>query len=129
MTRISILTLVPVLMFVAVTEYVVMLILATLEIPDGPLAYLVDAALLAVLCSPLLYIWAPAMLPTPRDRVPLEPPVTPTATLDELERQALLKALEATQGDRSAAADILGIGRSTVYRKVKTLGLEGTEKT
>ncbi len=43
--------------------------------------------------------------------------------LSELERQAILHALQYTKGDRSIAAALLGIGRTTLYRKLKEYGL------
>lgn len=46
------------------------------------------------------------------------------ATLQELEQQAILRALETTQGDRLRAAKLLGIGKTTIYRKLKEYGLE-----
>jgi DNA-binding NtrC family response regulator len=39
--------------------------------------------------------------------------------LREVERQAILRALEYTKGDRVTAAALLGIGRTTLYRKLK----------
>jgi two-component system response regulator HydG len=39
--------------------------------------------------------------------------------LSELERAAILNALEYTKGDRMMAAHLLGIGRTTLYRKLK----------
>jgi len=39
--------------------------------------------------------------------------------LEETERRAILKALAFTQGDRAQAAHLLGIGRTTLYRKLK----------
>lgn len=45
-----------------------------------------------------------------------EPPVLPLA---ELEKRAILQALEYTKGDRAEAAALLGIGRTTLYRKLK----------
>jgi transcriptional regulator with PAS, ATPase and Fis domain len=39
--------------------------------------------------------------------------------LCELERAAILNALEYTKGDRMMAAHLLGIGRTTLYRKLK----------
>ncbi len=44
------------------------------------------------------------------------PPVVP---LTQMERQAILDALEYTKGDRAIAANLLGIGRTTLYRKLK----------
>ena len=49
---------------------------------------------------------------------------TALATLQELERRAVLQALVATKGDRLRAARLLGIGKTTIYRKVKEYGLE-----
>jgi two-component system response regulator HydG len=46
------------------------------------------------------------------------------ATLQELEQRAILQALEATKGDRLRAAKLLGIGKTTIYRKLKEYGLE-----
>jgi two-component system response regulator HydG len=46
------------------------------------------------------------------------------ATLHELEQRAILQALEATKGDRLRAAKLLGIGKTTIYRKLKEYGLD-----
>ena len=40
-------------------------------------------------------------------------------SLDAYERLCLLRALEETGGDRLAAAKLLGVGKSTLYRKLK----------
>lgn len=60
-------------------------------------------------------------VPAPRDsaahyNIPLIP-------LIELERRAIEQALAHSRGDRSAAAQMLGIGRTTLYRKIKEYGL------
>jgi DNA-binding NtrC family response regulator len=47
----------------------------------------------------------------------------PPLPLNELERRAILQALEYTKGDRVMAAQLLGIGRTTLYRKLKEYGL------
>jgi two-component system response regulator HydG len=39
--------------------------------------------------------------------------------LEELERRAILRALRETAGDKLAAARLLGIGKTTLYRKLK----------
>ncbi len=39
--------------------------------------------------------------------------------LDELERRAIFRALRETSGDKLAAARLLGIGKTTLYRKLK----------
>lgn len=45
--------------------------------------------------------------------------------LTELERRAIVNALEYTKGDRAVAAHLLGIGRTTLYRKLKEYKLAG----
>jgi len=56
---------------------------------------------------------APALIPVaPRD-------VQSVIPLMELERRAIVNALEYTKGDRAVAAHLLGIGRTTLYRKLK----------
>ena len=54
--------------------------------------------------------------------VPIVQPVIPLA---EMERQAILRALEYTKGDRVMASHLLGIGRTTLYRKLKEYGIKG----
>ncbi len=39
--------------------------------------------------------------------------------LDELERRAIMRALREAAGDKLAAARLLGIGKTTLYRKLK----------
>ena len=51
------------------------------------------------------------------------------ATLRELEQRSILQALETTKGDRLRAAKLLGIGKTTIYRKLKEYGLEGAAES
>jgi transcriptional regulator of acetoin/glycerol metabolism len=44
--------------------------------------------------------------------------------LHELEKRAILEAIRYTKGDRTTAAALLGIGRTTLYRKMKEYNLE-----
>ena len=44
--------------------------------------------------------------------------------LEELERRAILRTLRETSGDKMAAARILGIGKTTLYRKLKQYHME-----
>jgi DNA-binding NtrC family response regulator len=46
--------------------------------------------------------------------------------LEELERRAILRTLRQTSGDKLAAARILGIGKTTLYRKLKQYHVETT---
>jgi Nif-specific regulatory protein len=48
-----------------------------------------------------------------------------TLDLQELERRAIQQALEETGGNLSQVVRLLGIGRTTLYRKLKTHGLRG----
>jgi transcriptional regulator of acetoin/glycerol metabolism len=41
-----------------------------------------------------------------------------------VEKRAIIEALEETKGDRTVAALMLGIGRTTLYRKLKEYRLE-----
>ena len=52
-----------------------------------------------------------------------QPIVSPVLPLAEMERRAILNALDYTKGDRVMAAHLLGIGRTTLYRKLKEYGL------
>ena len=45
-------------------------------------------------------------------------------TLQALEQQAIRQALQATGGDRVRAAKLLGIGKTTIYRKLREYGME-----
>jgi DNA-binding NtrC family response regulator len=59
----------------------------------------------------------------PDDCVPLVKPDGSLRSLEEVEAAAIDYALIAC-GSSSAAADMLGIGRSTLYRKMRELGLQ-----
>lgn len=58
---------------------------------------------------------------TPRGAGAPEPVILPLA---EIEKRAILEALEYTKGDHTMAANLLGIGRTTLYRKLKEYRLE-----
>ena len=47
---------------------------------------------------------------------------TDTHRLDAMERHTIVKVLKETKGDKTAAARILGIGKTTIYRKLKQYG-------
>ena len=46
-------------------------------------------------------------------------PGVPVSPLAEVEKRAILDAIRYTKGDRTVAAALLGIGRTTLYRKLK----------
>jgi two-component system NtrC family response regulator len=47
----------------------------------------------------------------------------PSLTLEELEKRHIMNTLKGVDGNRSQAADILGISRKTLYRKLKDYSL------
>src|SRR5262245_66337691 len=49
---------------------------------------------------------------------------SPTLTLEELEREYILKVLDSTRWQKKRASDILGINASTLYRKLIAYGVE-----
>ncbi len=50
-------------------------------------------------------------------------PELPVISLPECERKAIQRALASTRGERQEAARLLGIGRTTLYRKMKQYGI------
>jgi two-component system response regulator HydG len=44
-------------------------------------------------------------------------------TLADLERDAILGAIRVLKGDKLQAAKLLGIGKTTLYRKLKEYGI------
>jgi transcriptional regulator with PAS, ATPase and Fis domain len=58
----------------------------------------------------------------PRPTPIASPGVVPLAVL---EKRAIMSALEYTRGDRAVAAHLLGIGRTTLYRKLKEYDIAG----
>jgi DNA-binding NtrC family response regulator len=72
----------------------------------------------------------PAVMPavTIDTTPPLAPMPAPRASarsLRELEKEGILAALAATNGNKAQAAAILEIDRSTLYKKLKDYGIEG----
>ncbi len=49
---------------------------------------------------------------------------SPILPLTEIEKRAIVEALAYTRGDRAAAANLLGIGRTTLYRKLKEYSID-----
>ena len=55
------------------------------------------------------------------------PPRRQLTLIEAAERDAIIKALDAAAGNKSEAAALLGIGRTTLYRRLRQLGLDGGE--
>jgi transcriptional regulator with PAS, ATPase and Fis domain len=61
--------------------------------------------------------------PFNQDPVDNADPGSTVIPLDELVKVAIKRALRVTKGDRTMAANLLGIGRTTLYRKLKEMGM------
>jgi two-component system response regulator HydG len=61
----------------------------------------------------------------PPGEPPMDPGVNPPRVLSiaELEKQAILNTIRQLKGDKLMAARLLGIGKTTLYRKLKEYGL------
>jgi hypothetical protein len=57
------------------------------------------------------------------------PPRRQLSMLEAAEREAIIKALDTTRRNKSEAADLLGIGRTTLYRRLKHFNLDGDESS
>ena len=60
-----------------------------------------------------------ALEPPQREQVPQGVMFTPGMTMAEIEKAAITAALAATRGNRRKAAEMLGIGERTMYRKLR----------
>jgi DNA-binding NtrC family response regulator len=68
--------------------------------------------------------------PAPSRPRPVSQPAAapgPPKRMDEIEKEAILRALEETGGNRTRAAELLGIGLRTLQRKLKEYGQAGEE--
>jgi DNA-binding NtrC family response regulator len=53
------------------------------------------------------------------------PPVaSPSSSLDDMEKEHIIRILKETKGNKKRAAEILGIERRTLYNKAKRLGID-----
>src|SRR5450432_645736 len=59
------------------------------------------------------------------ERLPSRNEIVP---LEELERRAIMNTLRETSGDKVGAARMLGIGKTTLYRKLKQYNIKQTEQ-
>lgn len=61
----------------------------------------------------------------PAEKLPIRDEILP---LEEMERRAILRTLHETHGDKVAASKLLGIGKTTLYRKLKQYKVPFTEE-
>jgi transcriptional regulator with PAS, ATPase and Fis domain len=66
---------------------------------------------------------SPSMSGLTSPRSPFDAGAQQILPLAEVEKRAILQAMEVTKGDRTLAAAMLEIGRTTLYRKLKDYGL------
>jgi len=53
----------------------------------------------------------------------------PIRSIAEMEKQAILNTIRQLNGDKLTAAKLLGIGKTTLYRKLKEYGIEKDDET
>ncbi len=81
---------------------------------------------MVVLAPPGTTVIGPDALPESlRLGRPAAPAAGPARTMDEIEKNAILATLEKTGGNRTRAAEILGIGLRTLQRKLREYGEVG----
>jgi DNA-binding NtrC family response regulator len=87
--------------------------------PTPPLGSAISSASIAVQPPPAPIV---TIDPTPPPIMTARPP--PARSLRELEKEGILAALVATNGNKAQAAAILEIDRSTLYKKLKDYDIE-----
>jgi DNA-binding NtrC family response regulator len=102
-------------------------ILAAYEFPGNvrELQYIIERAMIIVHGKTLSQQHLPArFLEEKKPQSPVEP--SQLATLAELEKRYIVEVLEATGGNKSKTAEILGISRAALWRKLKLLKTEAS---
>jgi two-component system response regulator AtoC len=66
---------------------------------------------------------APPPETSPQNAAPFSLPHEPPQSLEELERRAIADALARCKGNRTRAAEMLGLSRKTILNKIKAYGL------
>jgi DNA-binding NtrC family response regulator len=69
----------------------------------------------------------PSLLRAAKTGEPSVPPAKPMR-LEEVEREHILSTLEAFGWNQARAAEVLGIGRNTLWRKLKEYGIQSPER-
>ena len=81
-----------------------------------------------VILNPQVRIDARHIPLTPNKRQPPERMGSLQEVRESVEREYILKKLEETAGNVTRTAELLGLERSNLYRKMKALGIENVEK-
>jgi len=103
-------------------------LLHTADLPSPLQNYLMSARLEQRTMGAAVQNWPPPPpIIEPRRIAPADSPAI--MTLSEIEKRAILEALDHTKGDHGRAAQLLGIGRTTLYRKLKEYRLERIPET
>ncbi len=66
--------------------------------------------------------------PTPRWPQRPQQPIDLVQTLEQIETELIQKALERAKGNKSRAAELLGLSRPRLYRRLVQLGLSAAEE-
>ena len=82
---------------------------------------------ITITVAPAASTSAPSLPEAPAFASPAPEPASPPAprSLRELEKEGIIAALAATNGNKAQAAAVLEIDRSTLYKKLKDYGIEG----
>ena len=64
-------------------------------------------------------IFPPSFTARPSNMMTMSQPANGIVPMAELEKQTILNALAQVNGDKMLAARLLGIGKTTLYRKLK----------
>jgi DNA-binding NtrC family response regulator len=87
-------------------------------------------SLVVMATRPVIDVWD---LPVEYRQLPPDAPAAeealvaagPVRTMEQIEREAILRTLQETGGNRTKAAEVLGIGLRTLQRKLKDYGEPG----
>ncbi len=91
--------------------------------PTPPLGSSMTSAPAIVIDIPSSQVTAPVASKPLGFVTPTPPPAPAARSLKDLEKEGILAALAATQGNKAQAAAILEIDRSTLYKKLKDYGI------
>lgn len=74
--------------------------------------------------SAVLFTDGDTVMPEALDFDEISSTADASPALDDMERKQIIRVLEQAKGNRKLAAELLGIGRTTLYNKMKAYGIE-----